>query len=208
MRSHDRGDSWQPQTGAAGANSVLALTSCASSGRPGVAGRSARARRPAFGGRRRVLAAFQRWPVEPPGLGGWRCPPDSRRTARSSSARRPKACCAPPTAALTWSRCQRRAWSEPSVTSLAFSPTYPGRLPGMGDRRGEPRAKLRRGEGLGAGGRSAGGHRAAEPCQSRPMHPAAMPSRVGGVDGALTLSHDGGSSWLHSAERFAGQEAS
>ena len=124
MRSRDRGDSWQPLTGAAGANSVLALTSCASlDGQVWLAGLHERG----------VLRSVD-------GGGSW------EPSNAGLSSRPVVALALSPGFALdgtllvgtaaegvlrstdggaTWSRASD-GLEEPSVTSLAFSPTFPG----------------------------------------------------------------------------------
>ncbi|MCY3912154.1 MAG: hypothetical protein OXG43_02775 [Chloroflexi bacterium] len=201
MRSHDRGDSWQPLAGAADANSVLALTSCASpDGQVWLAGLHERGvLRSANGGgswepsnvglsSRPVLALAlsPRFASDGTLLVGTAAEGVLRSTDGGA----------------TWSRASD-GLEAPSVTSLTFSRTFPA------DRRVWAIAGASLVESLDGGQTWAPVAglpgdvvplSLASACDAQAGHAVA----VGGAAGALALSRDGGESWTRSAEHFGG----
>ena len=201
MRSRDRGDSWQPLAGAAGAHSTLALTSCASpDGHVWLAGLHERGfLRSADGGgswqpsnvgvsSRPVVAL-----ALSPGFasdGTLLVGTAAEGVLRSTDG------------GATWSPASD-GLEELSVTSLALSPTFPA----------DHRVWAIAGTSL---VESRDGGRAWEPVSSLPGDvvplslaiasgaPAGHAIAVGGAAGALALSSDGGKSWSQSAAHFAG----
>lgn len=201
MRSRDRGDSWQPLAGTADANSVLALTSCATpDGLVWLAGLHERGvLRSADGGgswqpsnvgmsSRPVLAL-----ALSPGFA-----PDGTLLVGTAA----EGVLRSADGGLTWSPASE-GLGELSVTSLVFSPTF----------QADGRVWAIAGASL---VESRDGGRAWEPVTGlpgdfMPLSLAVAPDAsaghaiaVGGADGALALSRDGGTSWSPLAEHFAG----
>lgn len=202
MRSRDRGDSWQPLTGAAGAHSTLALTSCASpDGQVWLAGLHERGvLRSADGGAswqssnvgvssRPVLAL-----ALSPGFaadGTLLVGTAAEGVLRSTDG------------GATWSPASD-GLEELSVTSLTFAPTFPA----------DGRVWAIAGAGL-VGSCDGGQTWAPVTGLPRDVMPLSLASAsdanaghaiaVGGAAGALALSRDGGQSWSQSAEHFAGK---
>ena len=200
MQSRDRGDSWQLLAAAADATTVLALTSCVDpDGQVWLAGLHER-------GVLRSADGGESW--QPSNVGvmsrpvlALALPPEFESDGTLLAGTAAEGVLRSTDGGATWSSASD-GLGELSVTSLAFSPTFPA------DRRVLAIAGASLMESR-TGGRTwtpvAGLPRDVMPLglaiasDPRAGHAIA----VGGADGALALSHDGGTSWSRSAERFA-----
>lgn len=200
MRSHDRGDSWQPLAGAADANAALALLSCGSPDGPvWLAGLHER-------GVLRSADWGKSW--QPSNVGVSSRPvlalalsPGFASDGTLLVGTAAEGVLRSIDDGLTWSPASD-GLEEPSITSLAFSPTFPA------DRRVLAIAGASLVESRDGG--QAWAPVAGLPGDVMPLSlavasdaPAGHAIAVGGSDGALALSRDGGKSWSRSAEDFA-----